>query len=92
MVMARDLGREFDAAQDALVDLRDESDVSVDALQNAQREDGNDIKRLLDIARRHRKVFLICRSGRGSLMVTDALALRDNSPAAREAHTHDWCI
>ena len=108
MVMARDLGREFDTAQDALVDLRDEADVSVDALENARREDGNDVKRLIDIARSHRKVFLICRSGRRSLMVTDALlkagvdnawnvtggvlALRDNGPAAREAHTHDWCI
>ena len=105
MVMARDLGREFDSARDALVDLRDEADVRVDALADALRVEDNGIEGLIDIARRHRKVFLICRTGRHSLMVTDALlkagvgnvwnvtggvlALRDNSPSARQAHTHD---
>ena len=108
MVMARDLGREFDAAQDALVDLRAEVDARSEPLLHALRADGNDIESLIDIARHHRKLFLICRSGRVSLMAADALlkagvdnawnvtggvlALRDNSPAAREAHADDWCI
>lgn len=105
MVMARDIGREFDAARDALVDLRDEADVRADSLTGALCVDRNDIERLIDIAQRHRKVFLICRTGRRSLMATDALlkagvdnvwnvtggtlALRDSSPVAKEAHTHD---
>ena len=105
MVMARDLGREFDATRDALVDLRDEADVRADALPYALRADGNDVERLVDIARRHRKVFLICHTGRRSLMTTDmllkagvdnvwnvtggVLAMRNNSPTAQETHTHD---
>ena len=105
MVMARDLDREFDAAQDALVDLRAEADTRSDALPHARYADGNDIESLIDVARHHRKVFLICRSGRVSLMVADALqkagvdnvwnvtggvlALRDSSPATGEVHTYD---
>ena len=105
MVMARDMAHEFDAAQDALVDLRDDDHVRADTLPHAQRADYNDLKRLIALARSHRRVFLICHMGRRSLMAADALlkagignvwsvtggmlALRDCSPAAREAHSHD---
>ncbi len=109
MVMARDIGREFDPAQDALVDLRAEADIAADLLPNALphalRVAGNDIGELIDIAHRHRKLFLICRSGRLSLMAADALlkagcenvwnvtggvtALRALDPVAREARNHD---
>lgn len=104
MVMARDIGREFDAARDALVDLRDEDQVRADPLKDALRADGNDIERLIAIARSHRRVFLICHTGRRSLMAADQLlkagcdnawsvtggmlALRDKSPAAPDAHIH----
>ncbi|MBL8523686.1 MAG: MBL fold metallo-hydrolase [Betaproteobacteria bacterium] len=102
MLMAREVEREFDAARDALVDLRDEADFAADSLPSAIRVDGSDIERLAGIARTHRKLFLICRSGRRSLVATDALAkagignvwnvtggmlaLRANSAVALEAH------
>ena len=96
---------EFDAAQDALVDLRDDDHVRADTLPHAQRADYQDLKRLIALARSHRRIFLICHMGRRSLMAADALikagidnvwsvtggmlALRDGSPVSREAQSHD---
>ena len=105
MVMARDIACEFDATQDALVDLRDDDHVRADTLPHAQRADYNDLHRLIVLARSHRRIFLICHMGRRSLVAADALikagianvwsvtggmlALRDSSLAAREAQSHD---
>ncbi len=105
MLMAREIGGAFDDARDALVDLRDEADFAADSLPSAVRVDAGDIARLAGIARAHRKLFLICRSGRRSLIATDALAkagidnvwnvtggmlaLRATSPAALEEHGND---
>lgn len=105
MLMASEVEREFDAARDALVDLRDEADFAADSLPSAIRVDAGDIARLASIARAHRKLFLICRSGRRSLIATDALAkagidnvwnvtggmlaLRATSPVALEEHGND---
>ncbi len=105
MVMARRVEREFDPAQDALADLRDEADFLADSLPSAIRVDEGDIARLSGIAQTHRKLFLICRSGRRSLIATNALAkagidnvwnvtggmlaLRATAPAALEEHGND---
>ena len=104
MVMARDLAGEFDSSQDALADLRDDADFCADSLPDAVRVDHNHIETLAAMARRHRKLFLICRSGRRALAATDALAkagyenvwnitggmlaLRGNAAVAQEASDH----
>lgn len=73
MVMARDLEDQFDPAQDGLADLRNEADFRKDALPAAVRVDSADIAALTQLAARHRKLFIICRSGRISLQAANAL-------------------
>lgn len=74
-------------------------------LPSAIRVDEGDITRMSSIAQTHRKLFLICRSGRRSLIATNALAkagidnvwnvtggmlaLRATAPAALEEHGND---
>lgn len=103
MLMARQLESTFDAKNDALADLRDEWAFLQDALPGAVRIDATDIDALAALARQHRKLFLICRSGRRSLIAADALvkagaenvwnvtggmlALRASTPAALETHS-----
>ena len=105
MLKACDLAREFDVAQDVLVDLRDDEHVRADPLENSMRVGLQEIERLVSIARDHRKLFPICHMGRRSLLAADALftagadnvwsvtggmlALRDGGMAASEAQTHD---
>ena len=84
MVMAGDFSQEFDPGKDALADLRDEADFLADALPCAVRVDHNHIESLGTMARRHRKLFLICRSGRRTLAVTDALV--------KAGHDNVWNI
>ena len=102
MLMARKLESTFDAANDALADLRDESDFLQDALPGARRIDATDIDALAALAKQHRRLFLVCRTGRQSLIAADALvkagvenvwnvtggmlALRASTPAALETH------
>lgn len=103
MLMARKLESTLDAAYDALADLRDESDFLQDALPGAIRIDATDIDALVALAKQHRKLFLICRTGRRSLIAADTLvkagveniwnvtggmlALRASTPVALEAHS-----
>ena len=102
MLMARKLESTFDAANDALVDLRDAADFLQDSLAMAVRMDCSNITALADLAKQHRTLFLICRSGRRSLVAADALlkigvdnvctvtggmlALRNTTAAALEPH------
>lgn len=102
MLTARKLESTFDAARDALVDLRDAPDFLQDSLSIAVRMDCNNITALADLAKQHRKLFLICRSGRRSLVAADALlkigvenvctvtggmlALRNTTATALEPH------
>ncbi|MEO8385378.1 MAG: MBL fold metallo-hydrolase, partial [Betaproteobacteria bacterium] len=105
VLKASDLVREFDVAQDVLVDLRDDNHVRTDPLENSIRVGHQDIEHLNSLARDHRKLFLICHMGRRSLLAADALfkagadnvwsvtggmlALRDGGQASLEAQTHD---
>ena len=105
MMMADELATAFDETCDALVDLRDETEFAVDAVTSAMRIDAADVELLASIAKRHRTLFLICRSGKRSLLATDALlkrghenvvnvtggmlALRHVSNAALEVQSHD---
>ncbi len=105
MVMANELATAFDATCDALVDLRDEAEFVVDAIPAAVRVDATDMAQLASIAKKHRTLFLICRSGKRSLLAADALrkcghknvvnvtggilALQHMSSAALEAQSHD---
>ena len=104
MLMPRDLAREFDPATDALADLRDEADFCADALPDAVRVDHSHIETLAVIADNHRKLFLICRTGRRTLAATETLlkaghhnvwnitggmlALRGNAAIAQGANDH----
>ena len=104
MLMAHDLAREFDPSTDALADLRDEADFYADALPDAVRVDHNHVETLAAIADNHRKLFLICRTGRRTLAATETLlkaghnnvwnitggmlALRGNAAITQEANDH----
>lgn len=97
MLMARDLMVTFDPALDALADIRSADEFRQDALPHARNVDARDLDTLRVLATAHRKLFVICRSGRMSLLATDALlrtgvnnawnvtggmqALRDGGPA-----------
>ena len=76
MMMANELATAFDAICDALVDLRDEAEFAVDAVAAAMRVDAADTELLASIAKRHRTLFLLCRSGKRSLLAADALRKR----------------
>jgi rhodanese-related sulfurtransferase len=105
MLRAQDLLREFDPAQDALVDLRDDDHVRADPLPTSVRVQHQDVARMAGLARDRRKLFLICHMGRRSLLAADALAkkgldnvwtvtggmlaLRDTRAATVEVQTHD---
>lgn len=105
MLMADELEMAFDATCDALVDLRDETDFVIDAIPAAVRVDETDLAQLAGIAKNHRTLYLICRSGKRSLLATDALrkrghknvvnvtggmlALRHIPNAALEIQSHD---
>ncbi len=73
MLMARDLAAAFDPARDALADLRSVADFARDALPHSQNVGSSDLDRLAALARNHRTLFLICRSGQQSLVAADAL-------------------
>jgi len=73
MLMARELESEFDASHDVLADLRDVAESRADALPLAVHVHHEDFAAMADLAARHRKLFLICRTGRRSLVATDAL-------------------
>ena len=73
MVAARDLDAVFDATQDALADLRNRDEFATGALPFARNVDQKDIAALRGLAATHRKLFIICRSGRMSLLAADAL-------------------
>ena len=104
MLMPSDLAREFDPSTDALADLRDEADFCADALPDAVRVDHNHVETLAAIADNHRKLFLICRTGRRTLAATETLlkaghnnvwnitggmlALRGNAAITQEANDH----
>ncbi|MEP7154476.1 MAG: MBL fold metallo-hydrolase [Betaproteobacteria bacterium] len=104
MVMPGDFAGQFDPSVDALADLRDEADFYADALPTAVRVDHNHVETLATLADRHRKLFLICRTGRRTLAATDALlksghdnvwnitggmlALRGDAAVVQEARDH----
>ncbi len=73
MLAARELDAAFDPGQDALADLRHRDEFASGALPFARNVDQNDFPALRELAARHRKLFLICRSGRMSLVAADAL-------------------
>ena len=76
MLMADALASAFDATRDALVDLRDETEFAVDAIPAAIRVDASELTRLAGFAKDHRTLFLICRTGKRSLLAADALRKR----------------
>lgn len=73
MIAAAAFDATFDPHADALADLRDPADALADKVPYAVIVDRNDLDRLTSLAQQHRRLFLLCRSGRRSLITAAAL-------------------
>lgn len=73
MIQPAQFLRQFDTAHDALVDLRDDADTQCDPVENAVCLSTNDIPTMQALAANTRTLYVLCRSGRRSLVVTEML-------------------
>jgi glyoxylase-like metal-dependent hydrolase (beta-lactamase superfamily II)/rhodanese-related sulfurtransferase len=64
---------QFDPKLDALVDLRDSADTQCEPFENAVCLSTTDIPKMRAIASNARTLYVLCRSGRRSLVATEAL-------------------
>jgi sulfur dioxygenase len=73
MIQPAQFVRQFDPALDRLVDLRDAADVGCDPVENAVCLATNDAAQMQALATKARTLYVLCRSGRRSLVATEAL-------------------
>ncbi len=73
MITPADFAATFDPRLDALADLRDIADAAADSVPHARVVDHKDRAQLAALAGHHRRLFLLCRSGRRSLIAAAAL-------------------
>lgn len=67
------LNEQFSPQLDAIVDLRNAADFAVATLPHAQNVPTADAAVLGDLAKKYRHLYLLCRSGRRSLVAADSL-------------------
>jgi sulfur dioxygenase len=73
MIQPAEFVRQFDPSIDVVVDLRDSADASCDPYTNAVCLAANDTAQMRALAAKARTLYVLCRSGRRSLVATEAL-------------------
>jgi sulfur dioxygenase len=73
MIQPAEFVRRFEPGMDGLVDLRDAADIGCDPVENAICLATNDTEQMQALAAKARTLYVLCRSGRRSLIATEAL-------------------
>jgi glyoxylase-like metal-dependent hydrolase (beta-lactamase superfamily II)/rhodanese-related sulfurtransferase len=73
MIQPAQFASRFDPKRDALVDLRDSADTQSEPFENAVCLSTTEIPKMQAIASSARTLYVLCRSGRRSLVATEAL-------------------